>query len=217
MNITKEININSNMTTTREHMKYSQGKIYKIEPIGDHDEGDIYIGSSCCKYLSQRMREHRDGYKRWKKGKRNLVTSFNIFEKYGLENCEILLLESVCCENINDLRAREAFHIRNLKCVNKQIPLQTRKEWNEENKEEISYYYKQLYKTNKDEILERNKTYSDANKDKEKLRKKQYYEANREKINERNNQYREKNKENIIEKARLKRQAKRNAQINLVV
>ena len=32
-------------------VNYSNGKIYKIEPIIDHDEGDIYIGSTTKKYL----------------------------------------------------------------------------------------------------------------------------------------------------------------------
>ena len=74
--------------TTREHMKYSQGKVYKIEPIVEHDEGDIYIGSTCCKYLSQRLKTHRHHYKEWKKGRRGLTTSFNLFERYGVENCQ---------------------------------------------------------------------------------------------------------------------------------
>ncbi len=30
---------------------YSQGKIYKIEPIVEHDEHEIYIGSTTQKYL----------------------------------------------------------------------------------------------------------------------------------------------------------------------
>jgi hypothetical protein len=34
---------------------YSAGKIYKIEPISEHDEGDIYIGSTIRKYLCERM------------------------------------------------------------------------------------------------------------------------------------------------------------------
>ena len=84
MDITKENKINPNMTT-RETMTYNQGKIYKIEPIVEHDEEDIYIGSTCCKYLSQRLRSHRDNYKGWKEGKKGLTTSFNIFEKYRLE------------------------------------------------------------------------------------------------------------------------------------
>ena len=31
---------------------YSRGKIYKIEPIIEHEEHEIYIGSTSLKYLS---------------------------------------------------------------------------------------------------------------------------------------------------------------------
>ena len=33
---------------------YSKGKIYCIEPISEHDEGEIYIGSTTKHYLSDR-------------------------------------------------------------------------------------------------------------------------------------------------------------------
>ena len=46
--------------------KYNNSKIYKIEPVCDYDEGDIYIGSTTQKYLSNRMQQHRKDYKRWK-------------------------------------------------------------------------------------------------------------------------------------------------------
>ena len=39
--------------------KYNNSKIYKIEPICDYGEGEIYIGSTCEKYLSNRMCGHR--------------------------------------------------------------------------------------------------------------------------------------------------------------
>ena len=31
-------------------VNYNNGKIYKIEPIVDHDEGDIYFGSTTKQY-----------------------------------------------------------------------------------------------------------------------------------------------------------------------
>ena len=49
---------------TKNNKDYSKGKIYKIEPICDHDEGDIYIGSTTKEYLSQRMTLHRNDYKK---------------------------------------------------------------------------------------------------------------------------------------------------------
>ena len=62
-------------------VNYSNGKIYKIEPKCDHEEGEIYIGSTTKQYLSQRMQHHRSDYKLWLEKKRNLTTSYKIFEK----------------------------------------------------------------------------------------------------------------------------------------
>jgi hypothetical protein len=194
-------------------MKYSQGKVYKIQPIVEHEEGDIYIGSTCCKYLSQRLKAHRHHYKEWKKGRRGLTTSFNLFERYGVENCQILLLESVCCDDINELTSREAYHIRTLQCINKYIPLRSRKEYKEDNREKIAEQQKKYEQDNKGKITE----YRQSRKENKCEYDKNYREVNRERILEQKKQYREKNKENIIEKARLKRQAKKNAENNLVV
>ena len=124
-------------------VNYNNGKIYKIE---SHSGDMIYIGSTTKKYLSQRMDTHRAGYKQWKKGKTNLITSFTIFEEYGLENCNIVLLELCPCESKDMMHSREAHYIRTLKCVNKYIPNRTKKEWHEDNKETISEKCKKYYK-----------------------------------------------------------------------
>ena len=68
-------------------VNYGNGKIYKIEPICDHDDGDVYIGSTTKQYLSQRMDTHRTGYKSWRIGKHGKTSSYILFEKYGIENC----------------------------------------------------------------------------------------------------------------------------------
>ena len=46
------------MTSNRD---YSKGKIYKIEPICEHDEGEVYIGST-VERLCKRMGIHRKKY-----------------------------------------------------------------------------------------------------------------------------------------------------------
>ena len=141
-------------------MNYKNGKIYKIEPRGDHDEGDVYIGSTTKEYLSQRMTAHRGGFKSFKSGSRkHKLTSFNLFDKYGVENCDIILLESVEANSKDELHRREAHFIRTLKCLNKYIPLRTHKEYDEENKEKK----KQYYEDNKDSIMERHKQYREKN------------------------------------------------------
>ena len=121
--------------TTKAKKDYSKGKIYKIEPICEYDEGDIYIGSTTKDYLSQRMVNHRLDYNRWKRMNRKLVTSYNIFDKYGIDNCQIILLESVNANDFNELVAREAHYIKSLKCVNKLVPLRTDAEYYNDIKE----------------------------------------------------------------------------------
>lgn len=123
--------------------KYSLGKIYKI--ISNNPEiTEVYYGSTAQRLLCSRLSKHRSSYKRWLVGKGGLCTVYNLFEKYGIEQFHIELVEDFPCENKYQLFARENHFIRNFNCVNKQsapsnIP---RKEYEEkyrlENKEQIS-------------------------------------------------------------------------------
>ena len=127
---------------------YQNGKIYKIEPINGED-GDIYIGSTTKEYLSQRMTAHRSSYNQWKKGKSTNTTSFYLFEKYGKENCNIILLENSPCNSKDQLIAKEAYYIRLLPCINKNIPGRAQKEYKNENKEHIKETDKKYYEAHK--------------------------------------------------------------------
>ena len=53
-------------------MNYSQGKIYKIV---DNTTDNIYIGSTCQKYIRKRLSEHVYDYKGYLIGERNYRTS----------------------------------------------------------------------------------------------------------------------------------------------
>ncbi len=121
-------------------VNYSNGKIYKIEPICDHDEGDIYIGSTTKQYLSQRIDKHRSNYKSWKNNKCNKVQVFEIFDKYGVSNCQIVLIENVNAESKDELLAREKHYIKSVKCVNKNIPGRTMKEYYQDNYDTFKKY-----------------------------------------------------------------------------
>ena len=126
---------------TKGEINYKNGKIYKIEPICEHDEGEIYIGSTTKQYLSQRVTSHRGNYKRFKDNKVNKrVRVYDLFDKYGIENCDIILLELVQANSRDELHTREAHYIKTIKCNNKMIPTQTQKEWRDENKEKIKQY-----------------------------------------------------------------------------
>ena len=85
------------------------------------------------------------------------MTSFLIFDKYGLENCKITLLEDVSCSSKNELLAREAHYIRTMKCVNKKIPNRSRKEYKTDNKEIIRIKDKEYKGKNKGTILQKKK------------------------------------------------------------
>lgn len=213
-------------------VNYSNGKIYKIEPING-EEGDIYIGSTTKVYLSQRLDTHRSNYKGFLRGEIRLITSFNLFNKYGVENCKIILLELVNVNTKDELLAREAHYIKTLNCVNKVIPLRTDKEYKEDNIEHIKKYNKEYRENNKDKIKE----YQQQNKEKikvcDKMRylknieadpeynKKRYeksieadpeynkkrYEKNKDKAKEYQKKYREANKDKINE-------SKKNKQLN---
>jgi len=178
-------------------VNYANGKIYKIEStLGDK----IYIGSTTKAQLSQRMSKHRSNYKCWKVGKAKLVTSFQLFDEYGLENCSIVLLEDCPCETIDQLKSREAFYIKSLTCVNKCIPLRTEKERYEENKEAILAKKKAYCEENKEVISAKNKDYYVVNKEAISARMKTYSEANKEAISAKNKAYREANKEAVSAK-----------------
>jgi len=156
------------MTTKTKN--FSTSKIYKIEPNVKHEEHEIYIGSTTKQYLSQRMTAHRSNYDCWKRGlHKKMTTSFILFEKYGVENCIITLLESVNAKSFDELKMRERHYITSTKCVNKAIPLRTKTEYRQDNK---------------DIIRENNKIYREANKESIKENKKIYYEANKNIIKE---------------------------------
>ena len=94
-----------------------EGSIYKIEPINGGDDGDIYIGQTTRNLLCQRMSGHRADYKRWETGKKRYYTLCDLFKKYGVENCRIVLLESV--NGTKDyLNSREIHYIKTLNCMN---------------------------------------------------------------------------------------------------
>jgi len=147
-------------------MNYNNTKIYKIWSIKGPK---IYIGSTTKDKLCDRMATHRKDYKKWKLGKCNKTTSFDLFEEYGLENCFIELIEARECNNKDEKNKLEGGYIRTLKCVNKNIAGRTQNE-----------YSKEYYELNKEHIKEYSKEYYELNKE----HKKEYYELNKNKINE---------------------------------
>jgi hypothetical protein len=128
-------------------MDYSNAKIYKII---DNTNGDVYIGSTCLP-LEKRLKQHQKNYKYYLNEKYSFVTSFKILENndYSIE-----LLEEFACESKIELHERERYHIENNKCVNRNIPNRTDKEYYQDNKGIISEKNKQYKQDNIEKITQ---------------------------------------------------------------
>jgi hypothetical protein len=100
------------------HDKYQKSKIYKVI---DSTYSEFYIGSTIQHHLCNRMASHRANYKYWRDGKYANCSVFRLFDKYGLENCKIELLELYPCDNMDELRQREGYWIKREPCINKRI------------------------------------------------------------------------------------------------
>jgi hypothetical protein len=139
-------------------IKYNQSKIYKIWST----EGpDIYIGATTKLYLSQRMSAHRKDYDYWKLGKiKTNYTSFILFDKYGIDNCFIELIEAKPCLSSDELHSLEGGYIRKLECVNKNIagrsPKESQLNWKINNPEKIKNFNKNYRETHQDQIRNHN-------------------------------------------------------------
>lgn len=165
--------------------KYQNGKIYKI--VSNYTD-EVYIGSSAQKYLSMRMRQHRDEFKLWKKDstKRKYISSFEIL-KY--DDARIVLVENYPCESKDQLRQQEEHHRKlHAEAVNKQKAYQSH--------EQHLQYMRTWHHENKEHVAERAKEYRENHREELLKKKKEYYHSNADTINERR---REEYKENSTE------------------
>ena len=89
-----------------------------------------------------------------KTGAKN-VTVFQLFDKYGIDNCRIVLVELCPCDTKDELLKREAYHINEMECVNKCRPCIT--------KQEKADYRKQYMSDHKEEIKKYKREYNIKN------------------------------------------------------
>ena len=138
---------------------YQNGKIYSIR---SHLTDDVYIGST-VQSLSNRLAGHKKGYKQWLNKKITYTSSYQIIEKDY--ECYIELIENYSCNNKEELHKREGEIIRATTCINKIIPGRTKKEYEKDNKEQISELKKQYHHNNKQQLNEKSKQYYNNNKE----------------------------------------------------
>ena len=131
---------------------YEKGQIYKVVDVGFHM---CYIGSTTEK-LVKGFGRHRRQYRSYLLGKWGKITVFDIFDKYGIENCKIYWIEEYPCSSKKELEAREGEHIKNTKCVKKRIEGTTLQEYRERKRVKRREYMNQYYHQTKETICEKN-------------------------------------------------------------
>ena len=126
---------------------YQNGKIYKVV---DKSYEMCYIGST-IDTLPNRFKGHKTHYNQYLQGNKLRFTSvFDMFDKYGIENCKIELIEKYPCDDITELQRREGHFIKTTDCINKNIAGRSASE---------------RYNDNPDYYKEKSKTYYNNNKD----------------------------------------------------
>jgi hypothetical protein len=93
---------------------YQHGKIYKIVDVGYNEQ---YFGSTTVE-LSTRMARHRARYREYNKTQKSFYSSFILFDKYGIENCKIELVESYPCDSKDELSSIKGRAV-DYECANK--------------------------------------------------------------------------------------------------
>jgi len=201
--------------------KYNNTVIYKIVCL-DSTITDVYIGSTTD--FNSRKRQHK--YNCCNENSQEYI--FKIYETIrangGIDNWNIIIIESYPCETDEQKRERERYWYDVLQpSMNMYRPLQTeeekkeyrseydkncRKEWREKNKEKYADYSKNYYEENKEFLLNKQNEYYEENKEKIKKYANDYYENNKEKKLKYANDYRKKNREKINQNRRERRALK---------
>ena len=110
------------------------GYIYKVE---SKLLNRCYIGST--RYIEKRLRQHKNAYNIYAFDKKG--NYYSVFDVINAPDVEIIEIEKLVYNNIKELKAREAFYIRTIPCVNKNISGRNMKQYYQDKKENYKRYY----------------------------------------------------------------------------
>jgi len=126
-------------------VNYQLGKIYKITSA---QTTDVYVGSTCVRYLSRRLAEHRSDRSQYQKGKKGYMASYELV-KYP--DAVIQLIESFPCQNRDELHWRERHYIENTpNTINRATPIISAEEKTERERQKYIRNADQMKATYKD-------------------------------------------------------------------
>lgn len=189
--------------------KYDRGKIYRVVAPDDTQ----YIGSTIGTLIS-RFGNHRRMYSSWKAGgvKRPCATT-QLFDKYGVDNCKIELIENFPCESKKELDRREGEIIKTSTCINKVIAGRTLEEYRKDKKSELNQKGREYYEENKEKELERRRKYYEENTDRRKqyakIRSENFTQEVKNKVKDQKKKWREENADKVKEQKRKWNEANR--------
>ena len=188
----------------RDMNRYETGQIYKIV---SPDFKKCYIGST-CEGLKQRMAHHHQSYKLYLKGKGHKITSYELFDEFGFENCKIIWIEDYPCNSKKELEAREGYYQQHTECVNRvnlgRTPKEYKEYYNRLNQDKIKQGLKEWYERTKEERRDKYQEYRDNHKPEMKEYNKEYRENNKHKLKQNKKEYYEREKTIILAKEQLK-------------
>jgi hypothetical protein len=119
--------------TLNTELLYKNGKIFCIEPEHVHSIDDCYYGVTNrpldleILWINNSYQLWKNGYTDsycdlWKNGYINhKVSVFELFNKYGIDNCKITLFKSFPCETKDELEVEVKRIIKHMAFVNNQI------------------------------------------------------------------------------------------------
>ena len=184
--------------------KYNNGKIYSIKA----PDGECYIGST-IQSLSDRFTNHKSCFKQWLDGKRSKTTVYDLFQKYGPENCNIELIENFSCRSKSELERREGEIIKNTVCVNKVTAGRTVIEYRKDNADMLSNKSKEFYQQNREIEIARVKEYYQEHTEEKLTYAKNYAKEHITERREYKKQYRKEHPDKVREQKCLWRQRNR--------
>lgn len=161
--------------------------MYRIYKIISKSTTDVYIGSTKTD-LDTRLKRHYYKFKSYCNGNSDYTTSFKILH---YRDAEIVLLHECDPDLTRDqVRILEGQYIREEQnSCNKKIEKRTKKQYYNENKDEIKKQHKSYYEKNKKYLIEKQKEYVERNKEKTVQYRKQWREENKDTLKVKRDKY----------------------------
>lgn len=159
---------------------------------------DCYVGSTT--QFRNRKCDHKCRSQNENGSKGNMYIYQFIRQNGGFKNFDMIEIEKLNLKTKQDALKRERYWLEHYNAtLNQVMPSRTQKEYQTDNKDQISKLKKEYTEKNKDKIKEYHKQYTIANNEKLKAHWKEYNENNNEKIQDYKEKYYKENKEKLNE------------------